>query len=114
MRKGRLKIKEAHPVVEKLKKIMNDRNLTQKALGNFAGITDSQMSKVFNGSVQLNLWQLSKIAENLQMDIIDIFTYPKKYVDSETIINKYDKVSVTFGISADKREHLLKLVTGGQ
>ena len=48
------------------------------------------------------------------MDIIDIFTYPKKYVDSETIINKYDKVSVTFEISADKREHLLKLVTGGQ
>ena len=32
MRKGRLKIKEAHPVVGKLKKIMNDRNLTQKAL----------------------------------------------------------------------------------
>ena len=112
MKEERLEIKEAHPVVEKLKKIMNDRNLTQKALGDFAGITDSQMSKVFNGSVQLKLWQLSKIAENLH--IIDIFTYPKKYVDSETIINKYNKVSVTFEISADKREHLLKLVTGGQ
>ena len=73
MKEERLEIKEAHPVVEKLKKIMNDRNLTQKALGDFAGITDSQMSKVFNGSVQLKLWQLSKIAENLQMDIIDIF-----------------------------------------
>ena len=112
MKEERLEIKEAHPVVEKLKKIMNDRNLTQKALGDFAGITDSQMSKVFNGSVQLKLWQLSKIASNLQMEVIDIFTYPKKYVDSEKVVNNSDKVSITFEVSSDKREHLLKLVMG--
>ena len=46
------------------------------------------------------------------MEVADIFTYPKKYVDSETVVGNADKVSVTFEISADKREHLLKLVMG--
>ena len=107
-----IEIKEVHPVVEKLRLIMRDKNLTQKAMAEYAETGDSQMSKIFKGSLQINLWQLSKIASNLQMEVIDIFTYPKKYVDSEKVVNNSDKVSITFEVSSDKREHLLKLVMG--
>ena len=112
MKDKETEVKEIHPVVEKLRLIMRDRNLTQKAIAEYAETGDTQMSKIFNGSLQLSLWQLSNIASNLQMEVADIFTYPKKYVDRETVVSNADKVSVTFEISADKREHLLKLVMG--
>ena len=67
-----IEIKEVHPVVEKLRLIMRDKNLTQKAMAEYAETGDTQMSKIFKGSLQINLWQLSKIASNLQI-ILQVF-----------------------------------------
>ena len=55
---------------------------------------------------------LSKIANCLGVDILYLFTYPKVFVDKESLPPNNDKISVTFEISPDKREHLLKLITG--
>ena len=52
------------------------------------------------------------IAEALSVDILYLFTYPKVFVDKESLPPNNDKISVTFEISPDKREHLLKLITG--
>lgn len=105
--KGNSKV---HYVVENVRKIMHDENLTQKTMSEFADISESQMSKVFNGSVQLSIWQLSNIASSLQINIIDLFTYPKKFVDSDKV-EMAERISITFEVSPDKREHLLKMVT---
>ena len=73
------KIKPPHHAVENLLKIIRNNGITQENLSECAGIAPSQMSKVFKGNVQLNLWQLSNIATCLKMREIDIITYPETY-----------------------------------
>jgi transcriptional regulator with XRE-family HTH domain len=63
-----------------------------------------------NGKRGLDYEKLEQIAIVFDCKVIDIITYPKKYVDSSTIDN-YEKISVTFEVSPDKRDILLNLVT---
>lgn len=100
-----------HPVIEKLRKIINDKGLTQAAMAEFAGTTASQFSKILNGEVQISLWQLSNIATSLNWDIIDLFTYPKKYVSPD---KNNDEIiaSLTIQLKKEKKDQVLKLVFG--
>ncbi|MDY0140497.1 MAG: hypothetical protein RBR97_01225 [Bacteroidales bacterium] len=50
------------------------------------------------------------VAKGLGFSLIDIITYPKKYVDIDSI-NTPERISVTFEVSPDKRDFLLNLVT---
>lgn len=70
-------------VTENLRKIIQSRNLTQSTLATYAGISESQFSRVMNGQVKLSLNQLAKIASNLEVEVIDIITYPQVYVPKE-------------------------------
>jgi transcriptional regulator with XRE-family HTH domain len=81
--------KEIHPVINNLLKIMKLNNIKQATMAEYAGVEASQISKILSGSVQLSLWQLSKIANKIDMRIIDIFTYPDVYEK----INKEQKTT---------------------
>ncbi|MCF0254902.1 MAG: helix-turn-helix transcriptional regulator [Bacteroides heparinolyticus] len=100
-----------HPVIDKIRKIISDKGLTQIAAAEFAGISPSQFSKILSGEVQLSLWQLSNFATNLNMDIIDVFTYPQKYTlngkDTEDI-----EAVLQIKLRKDRKEQILKLVFG--
>lgn len=69
-------------IINNLRKLMNDRGLTQAAMSEYADTSPSQFSKILNGTVQLSLLQLSNIARNLSMSEIDLITYPEKYVSN--------------------------------
>lgn len=98
-------------VVENIRKIRLEKGVSQEDIANSLGFDPSNWNKIENGKQQLKVNQLAKIAETLGVEVIDLFTYPKKYVDSSTIDN-YERISVTFEISPDKRDVLLKLMTG--
>jgi transcriptional regulator with XRE-family HTH domain len=98
-------------VIENIKKIRQEKGLTQLDIALALDFDQSNWNKIENGSQQLKVNHLEKIAQVLGVEVIDLFTYPKKYVDSSTIEN-YERISVTFEISPDKRDVLLKLVTG--
>lgn len=100
-----------HPVIEKIRKIINDKGITQSAMSEYVGTTPSQFSKIMSGEVQISLWQLSNIATNFNMDIIDIFTYPIKYVSPESE-NEDIVASLTIQLKKDKKDQVLKLVFG--
>lgn len=100
-----------HPVIDKLRKIINDKGLTQAAMAEYAGTTGSQFSKILSGEVQISLWQLSNIATNLNMDIIDIFTYPEKYISNKDLNNDIT-ASLTIQLKKEKKDQVLKLVFG--
>lgn len=100
-----------HPVIQNLRKIMNDKELKQEAVASYAGIDPSQMSKVMKGEVQISLWQLSNIATGLGMELIDLFTYPEKYVPAE----KQDEnvtAMLTIQLRGEKKEKVLRAVFG--
>ena len=42
-------------VVKNLSQIMKDRSIKQETIATYAGIDPSQMSRVFNGRVQLSI-----------------------------------------------------------
>jgi hypothetical protein len=49
----------------------------------------------------------------LQVEVIDLFTWPKKYVDEKSVLEKVqkrDKVCVSFEVDPDERDYLLRLV----
>lgn len=106
-----MKRERIHPVVENIRKIMTDRNLKQSVIAEFADTSVSQMSKIFNGEVQLSLWQLSNIASNLNMSIEDIVVYPD-IINIDKSSHDKVKASLTIELDQDKKDQVMKLVFG--
>lgn len=105
----RSKNKPIHLIVSNLNKIQEDRKLSKSAFARMIEIPEPKWNKISNGAQELSLWELSKIAENLRMPIIDIITYPEKYVKDSW--KDEERVSVVFEVSPDKRDMLLQMIT---
>lgn len=99
-------------IINNLRKIMNDRGLTQVVMAEFADTSPSQFSKILNGSVQLSLLQLSNIARGLSMSEIDLITYPEKYVKSDKLTDEPVEAVLQIKLKKDKKDQVLKLVFG--
>lgn len=97
-------------VIENIKKIRLEKGVTQLDIALALDFKESNWNKIENGKQFLKVNHLAKIADVLGVSVVDLFTYPKKYVDS-SIIQKPERISVTFEVSPDKRDILLKLVT---
>lgn len=98
-------------VVENIKLIRQLKSINQETLAESLEVDTAVISNIEKGKRELKVSELEKIAKCLSVDILDLFTYPKRFVDSDTVENS-DKISVTFEVSPDKRDYLLKLVTG--
>lgn len=108
---GRGEEKEIYPIANNIRKILNDRNFTQKALADCAGMSDTQFSLAINGHRPFSLESLSNIAKSLDMRLIDIFTYPDVYqaVDKE---NEEVTASITVQLKDEKKAQVLRLLFG--
>lgn len=98
-------------VVKNIVHLRKEKRLNQEDIAQVLGIDPSAVSKIESGNRQLKVDELDKIAQLLDVDLIYLFTYPKKFVDKDTF-DIQEKVSVTFEVSADKRDYLLRLVNG--
>ncbi len=104
-----------HPVLENIRKIMADNNITQAAMAENAGTSPSQFSKILSGQSQLSLEHVSNIATNMGMNELNIFTYPDVYIkQNETETKKEEPVKAVLQIELQeyKKEQILKLVFG--
>jgi transcriptional regulator with XRE-family HTH domain len=97
-------------IIDNIVKIRKEKGISQENIAFAINCDASNWNKIENGKQQLRVNQLAKIAEILKVDVIYLFTYPKTFVDASTIEN-YEKISVTFEVSPDKRDILLNLVT---
>lgn len=97
-------------VIENIKAIRKEKGITQQVIADALNYDIANWNRVENGKQELKVNQLADIARVLDVRIIDIFTYPKKYIDKESIEDA-ERISVTFEISPDKRDYLLRLVT---
>ena len=98
-------------VLENIKKIRIENHINQELIAEALGCDVGNYSKIENGIQKLTVDRLEIIANVLRVRVIDLFTYPQKFVDKTTIENA-EKISVTFEVSPDKRDILLNLVTG--
>lgn len=97
-------------VVRNIIEIRKEKRINQENIADALNVDATVISKIENGTRQLKVDELAKIAEILNEDVIYLFTYPKRYVDRSTLETN-ERISVTFEISPDKRDYLLKLVT---
>lgn len=107
----RRKGKDIYPIAEKIRKIMNDKRLTQSAMAQYAGMPEPQFSLAINGHRPFSLEYLSKLATGLGMRLIDIFTYPDVYQPAKTETEELT-ASITIQLKDEKKEQALKLLFG--
>ncbi len=67
-------------VIENIKKIRMERNIPAKAVAENLGVDVSVISKIENGHRDLRVQELAKIAQSLGVRIIDLFTWPDRYI----------------------------------
>lgn len=96
---------------ENLRKIRSEKGYSQEQFAEVLHTDGSVISKMEKGVRQIVVDELIKLAAFIGEDVTYFFTYPKRYVDSD-LINAPERISVTFEVSPDKRDFLLKLVTG--
>ena len=100
-------------ILRNIRKIMNDSNLTQTTIAEYAETSPSQMSKILKGEIQLSLKQLSNIAKKLNLRIIDVITYPDKYVKTDKA-NSDVKAQITIELKEELKDEVLTLVFGNK
>lgn len=96
-------------VIKNIKQIRIEKGVNQEVIAEKLNITSSSWSRIESGTHSLKVNQLAKIAELFDMEVIDLFTYPKKYVDA-SLLDKANKISVTFEVGPENRDVLLSLI----
>lgn len=99
-------------LINNIRKIMNDRNITQAAMASYLGTSPSQFSKILSGQVRLKLEEISNLATSLSMREIDIITYPDVYLSQKETIQNEPEVAVQIKLKKDKRDQVLRLIFG--
>jgi len=97
-------------ILVNIRKIREELHLSQENIAEELGIAQNSFGLIENGKRRLSYDTLSQIATIFKMSVIDVITYPKKYVDRDLFDGNNERISVTFEISPDKRDILLNLV----
>lgn len=73
------------------------------------GLPEAKWNKISNGKQNLTVQELSKIARLLNLEEVDIYTYPQKLV-----LDKEDefKAQITLELNKELKEKVLDLVFG--
>ena len=97
-------------VVQNIKEIRLQKGINQDLIADALNFDIANWSRIENGKQELKVDHLEKIANVLNVSVIDLFTYPEVYVNRKSI-EEAERISVTFEVSPDKRDILLSLVT---
>ena len=67
-------------VKKNLRRILEERGILQKQVAVALGVSDQAISNWFNGTEDVKLSKITQICEAAGISIIDVLTYPEKYV----------------------------------
>ena len=104
-------------IISNIIKIRNDRDIKQATVAADIEIDSSTYSKIESRQIGLSVGRLAKIADCFGMSIIDVITYPKRYVNIDSLPEKEKrrhkpKVILQLELEEEKKEQVLKLVLG--
>lgn len=86
-------------VKKNLKLILEERGILQKQVAVALGVSDQAISNWFNGTEDVKLRKITQICEAAGVSVIDVLTYPEKYVpesqakpDCEECVKKQEMI----------------------
>ena len=107
----------SNDILANIIKIRNDKGFTQAAIADGIEVDYSTYSKLESGITKLSIDRLEKIASYFKMEIIDIITYPQKYVPADPMKQQPSsrtKVVVQLELDELQQKDVLNLILGEQ
>lgn len=88
------------------------RGFSQEGMAAEMHKTQSAYARFEAGKTKIDLKTLELFAEVNNMSIIDVITYPKKYVDSDAVLASAIETTIQFKLSSAQKEQVLKILFG--
>ena len=103
-------------ILENIEALRKEKKLKQAVVAAELGVKQPAYSNYITRNNDIAFGKLSRIADILGEPVINIITYPKKYVDPETLfdsaIGLEEKVVLQIELKKEKKEQVMKLVFG--
>ncbi len=103
---------EETKLIKNIIQIRNSQGLTKRAMANFLNINEASYGRIENEKVALSYKQLTDIASIFRMPVIDVLTYPDKYVKTDIHLDEPVEAVLQIKLKKDKKDQVLKLVFG--
>ena len=98
--------------IENIRLIRVEKGIPQKKIADALNVDISVISNIETGKRELKVSELEIIAKSLEVSVIDLFTYPEKYVSINNINNDDIAATLTIQLRKEKKDQVLRLVFG--
>jgi transcriptional regulator with XRE-family HTH domain len=97
-----------------IKNLREKNGKTQADLADVLNLDTSGYGKLERGTTDITLTKLEILAEYYNMTVVDLISYPDKYIKADALINATveEKVSLLIELKKEKKDQVLKLIFG--
>lgn len=100
-------------ILRNIRTFREKANYSQEQLAEKMNISQPKYARFERGATKTDLDMLLSFCDALGLTIIDLLTYPEKYVNLDDLPNQSeDKVLLSIEIKKDKKDQIMKLVFG--
>lgn len=105
-------IMEENEVIKNIIQIRNLQGITKRSMADSLGMNEASYGRIENSKIALSYSTLAKIASIFNMPVIDLITYPKRYVEVESQAEEPVEAVLQIKLKKDKKDQVLRLVFG--
>lgn len=95
-----------------IKEIREQKAINQQVIADALNVDIAVVSRIEKGTRPLKVTELEIIANALGISVIDLITYPKKYIEKDATQDEPLEAILQIRLSKDKKDQVLKLVFG--
>ena len=98
-------------IIQNIREIRINKGIPQKILADALSVDIAVISNIENGKRELKVAELENIANCLGVEVIDLFTYPDKYVPSDKEHEDIEAI-LQIRLKDEKKIEILRSVFG--
>ena len=103
---------EESKVIKNIIQIRNSLCITKREVAYKVGINEGSYGRIESGKIALSYNMLARIASCFNMSVVDILTYPEKYIKSDRQSEEPVEAVLQIKLKKDKKDQILKLMFG--
>lgn len=99
-------------IYEAIKEIRLQKGVNQQVIANALNLDVAVVSNIEKGKRDLRVRELEIISSVLEMSVVDLFTYPEKYIKISQQEDEHVEAVLQIKLRKDKKDQVLKLIFG--